>query len=756
MPILLPTIDDRRYRDLRDEVLARIPAHTPEYTNFNESDPGVTLIEAFAFLTENLLYRSNQIPERNRRKFLQLLGVPLQPATAARGLVTLNNERGSLAAVTLNHGLEINAGAVPFRTTLGLEVLPIEAQCFYKRAFTGDADRRQQLRAYYDQLYASFLLNPLQSELELYESVPFPQPGNAGLNLGQDTLDGSLWIALLTRVSDRPATNDDAGRQALRDEVRHQIANHTLSLGLVPVLAEAARQLLPGGPANPETQPLFAWEIPAPNFQKLNARVLHDVLTQPGIVQITLPADLGKWDALEPLEAGVGELPPPLDDTQLSDRLITWIRLRVEGPAQVKLLWAGINATLADQRAEVRNEQLPKGMGQPDQVIQLARQPVIPGSVRLSVTPTTQTREDVWAEIEDLTAAGPEIIAPDPRLQPGAPLPRNTPSQVYRLDAEAGRLTFGDGFRGARLPRDATVRADYAYSVGRAGNVNVGAIKTGAALPAGFKVNNPVRTWGGADAEQVSAGEKQIARFLQHRERLVTAEDFDTIARRTPGIEIGRLEVLPAYNPELGSNEPGDAPGAVTLLVIPQNDPANPEAPRPDRLFLNTLCAWLDQRRLVTTEVYLRGPDYRDIWVSVGINVVAGERSLAEVTQAVEQEIKRALAPLPAPAARECAEAFAGWPLRKAVNALELMAIVSRVPGVMLVNELLLGDRTLDNLPQLNLTGLQLPRLAGLSVTLGRAVPLAQLRNGTGGGTDTGTTGRPRRLPVPIAATQCK
>src|ERR1051325_1228526 len=91
MPLTIPTIDGRRYQDLVDEALARVPVHNPEWTNFNESDPGVTLVELFAFMTENLLYRANQIPERNRRKFLTLLGVPLQPGSAARRLGAFSN-----------------------------------------------------------------------------------------------------------------------------------------------------------------------------------------------------------------------------------------------------------------------------------------------------------------------------------------------------------------------------------------------------------------------------------------------------------------------------------------------------------------------------------------------------------------------------------------------------------------------------------------------------------------------------------------
>src|SRR4051794_7015042 len=122
MPLTIPTLDDRNYQQLRDEALARIPVHNPEWTNFNESDPGVTLVEVFAFLTENLLYRANQVPERDRRKFLTLLGLPLRPAASAKGLVAIRNERGPLATVTLNGDLEVRAGQVPFRTGRGLDV----------------------------------------------------------------------------------------------------------------------------------------------------------------------------------------------------------------------------------------------------------------------------------------------------------------------------------------------------------------------------------------------------------------------------------------------------------------------------------------------------------------------------------------------------------------------------------------------------------------------------------------------------------
>jgi hypothetical protein len=69
-------LDDRRYADLVEEARRLIVAYDPNWTNHNPSDPGVTLIELFAFLTETLLYRLDQVTEANQRKFLKLLRGP--------------------------------------------------------------------------------------------------------------------------------------------------------------------------------------------------------------------------------------------------------------------------------------------------------------------------------------------------------------------------------------------------------------------------------------------------------------------------------------------------------------------------------------------------------------------------------------------------------------------------------------------------------------------------------------------------------
>lgn len=80
MPLTLPNLDDRTYNELIDEARGLIPTYAPEWTNHNPSDPGITLLELFAFLTEQLLYRQNRITDANMYTFLKLLnGLEWQP-----------------------------------------------------------------------------------------------------------------------------------------------------------------------------------------------------------------------------------------------------------------------------------------------------------------------------------------------------------------------------------------------------------------------------------------------------------------------------------------------------------------------------------------------------------------------------------------------------------------------------------------------------------------------------------------------------
>ena len=85
MALISPILDNRSYEQLREELLRRIPVYTPEWTDHNETDPGIALLELFAYLGESLLYRFNQIPDTTKIEFLRLLGVRPRPARAGDG-----------------------------------------------------------------------------------------------------------------------------------------------------------------------------------------------------------------------------------------------------------------------------------------------------------------------------------------------------------------------------------------------------------------------------------------------------------------------------------------------------------------------------------------------------------------------------------------------------------------------------------------------------------------------------------------------
>src|SRR5260370_17213707 len=81
MALPVPNLDDRRFQDLVDDAKRLVQQRCPEWTDHNVSDPGVTLIETFAWMTDQVLYRLNRVPERNYIKFLELIGVGLFPPT---------------------------------------------------------------------------------------------------------------------------------------------------------------------------------------------------------------------------------------------------------------------------------------------------------------------------------------------------------------------------------------------------------------------------------------------------------------------------------------------------------------------------------------------------------------------------------------------------------------------------------------------------------------------------------------------------
>jgi hypothetical protein len=758
MPLSVPALDDRTYQQLVAEALRRIPVHNPAWNNFNDSDPGMTLLQLFAFMHESVLYRVNAFPERNRLKFLSLLGITLQPAAPATGLVTIQNERGPLTSATVPRNLEVRAGPIRFRTTSGLDVLPVEARVFSKHKLPEPrtSDEQAELDTY-RLLYEDLLESPSVSPA-FYATTPLapPDPGDPQppvLDIADETVDRCLWIALLARPKERV----DAARLA--------IAGKALTIGVMPALAPEGVTLRPGQEAPTTTVRRIDWEIARPPalgmlpsdpsgrtaaYAPLDVRTTVDVLAVPGLVEVVLPSTIEPlWQNLEPAEEGTGDFPPSLADTDLGDRVVTWLRLRVSAPGgaappQSRVSWLGINAATVEQRVPVTGEVLGVGTGEPDQTFVLANGPVIPSSVTLTVEDDRETPQR-WDPIDDLLAAAPEVKlsdAPPPLVLASGKGRRKSPAElvnVYLLDPESREVRFGDGAHGRRPQPGRRIVASYAYGGGRSGNVGVGAINRAPELPAGFKVANPLRTWGGADREDQASAERRIPSVVKHRDRLVSTDDFHDVTWRTPGVELGRVEILPLYDAE---DDREGIPGTVTVVVVPKVDLLHPDAPEPDQLFLQTVCRHLQPRRLVTTELFVRGPIYRDLYVSVGIQVLTGQET-GPVVEAVKQALRTFLSPLRGGRNGE------GWPLGGPVLAREIEAMVARVDGVRLIqDDALLGGPTGGATLQFELRSLELPRLAGLSVQIGAPLGLDALRTAP-------PTTAANSVPLPVVPDRC-
>lgn len=647
MPLPTPILDDRSWQQLRDELVRRIPVYTPEWTDHNPSDPGITLLELFAFLGENLLFRFNQIPEATRLEFLRLLQVPLRPACPARAMLGFTLTAATEVLVPI--GSEAKAGSLPFETDDEVVVWPLAARAVARLASAKPEEGTDA------EVYAGVAIDAREIDedraafytTEVLAGDP-AAPGFEAVDFGA-TVDGILWVAVLRTDAADVARMEDA----------------VLNVGFIPdpvILSMSEVDPCPGAGASLPTDEVV-WEISTPELRGTEPiyrplTVVGDTtrgLAQQGVVRLRLPHDPTTWGlpAVEEALAGTGDHPPVLEDEELAADLLCWLRAyrRRSDRRLGSVLWVGVNAAEVTQVRSATPELLGTGDGGANQSYSLVHAPVVAGSLALEVEEAGGWTP--WTEVDDFTGA-------------------HRDDRVYTLDRDAAEVVFGDGTRG-RVPQIGDRVRARAYKHGGGAHGNVAAKAITRASVGGVKCSNPRPAYGGADAEEVSDALDRIPGELRRRDRAVTAGDFRELALATPGANVGRAEVLPLFHPPTLEEE---AAGVVTVVVWPADDPKRPNAPMPDRDLLRRVCAWLDERRLVTTELYVVPPTYRRVAVSVGVHVRPGF-GVEAVRAWVELVVRQYLAPLP-----PYGPGGAGWPLGRRVFGPELEAAALQVEGV--------------------------------------------------------------------------
>jgi hypothetical protein len=169
----------------------------------------------------------------------------------------------------------------------------------------------------------------------------------------------------------------------------------------------------------------------------------------------------------------------------------------------------------------------------------------------------------------------------------------------------------------------------------------------------------------------------------------------------------------------------------------------------PDRLFLRRVCDHLEPRRLITTEIHVRGPTYVGISVSAGLRIREGHFR-DTVINAARRRLEEYLSALPPGGPdRE------GWPLNRRLMKRDLEAVITRVSGVEFVESMEMGVGEMLHIEDYHLSGLKLPMLVTLSMREGEAESLSSILGPPSTGQPTERPAEVRPLPVPVTKATC-
>jgi predicted phage baseplate assembly protein len=609
MPLPAPHLDDRRFQQLVDDAKRFVQQRCPEWTDHNVSDPGVTLIEAFAHMTDQLLYRVNRVPEKSYLAFLDLLGITLFPPAAAGTRVTFWLSAPQPTPVMLHEGTEVATDrseteeALVFATTADLTVHP----CELVHLLTQEEGGRPVERT---------------GEILHGQGVPCfaaaPVPGD------------SVLVGLSAAVPDCV--------------VVLRMDSSVEGVGVDP------------------RQPPLRWEA----------------------------YDGAEWRPCEVDEDGTGGLNRPGDvvvhvpgghaRAALAGRRAGWLRCRVV-PAEPGQPFYSASPTVRGAEAftiggtarvlhaeTVDREILGRSEGTPGQRFAVGRPPVLLGADPFVVEVSDDDGWQEWTRVESFGDAGPG-------------------RRCVRLDPATGEVAFGPAVRepdgslrhyGAVPPKGAHIRVRrYRTGGGRRGNVARGALTVlRTSLPYVSRVENREAASGGVDGETLESARLRAPLHLRAQDRAVTAADYELIARRSAP-SAARIRCVPAGD--------GAEAGGVRVLVVPAVVAEAGHRLRFEQLvppdeMLSGIAAHLETRRTVGARLLVQPPYYQGVTVVARLTAAPGTAAGLLRERGLDA-LYRHLNPVTGGPDGD------GWPFGRPVQTGEAYAVLQRVSGVELVDD---------------------------------------------------------------------
>jgi predicted phage baseplate assembly protein len=631
VPLEAPQLDNRKFEDLLREAQLRIPRYAPEWTDFNESDPGITLVQLFAWLTEMMLYRMNRVPERNYIKFLQLIGLELQPAQPATAHLTISAKQGAPEVRSVPRRAQVQAQPLEgepliFETLEGLDLIRVPLEDL--QVFDGAAATKV-------------------SELNKSQSTPFPPFGWI------PQVGSALYLGF---TPEQPAAT---ARQFPR-QMRFRV--------FLPAESQAGQPVSCNEQSDAPTPPVeLVWEYRPQSdptrWRRLNVFKDETVaFTREGYILVEGPRDPAAT-------TGVEKVPESR----------YWLRVRLAkgsypaGRAPV-IDFIRPNTVEAENLSTIRDELMGTSEGLPDQTFTFVKRPVQRDPLQV-VTVQRVGQEEIeesWQCVDDFLASGPE-------------------DKHFVLNATRGEITFGNGERGLIPPADTEILARlYRYGGGTAGNVGLGTEWTLRSPVKGTdKVIGERPATGGRDEQKVEELTDIAPRIMRSRDRAITADDFAALASQAG--EVRKASAIPLAHPD----HPGvEIAGAVTVVIVPDAD-IQDRSPKPSADLISRVCQFLDARRLLTTELYVKGPEYKQIKVEARVEAnpyAAFDTVALNVINAINtylDPLGRTFADAPAgdakPPSSTSSSSSGGWAFGRDLFPTNLYSVILRVEDVVAV-----------------------------------------------------------------------
>ncbi|MDX2100863.1 MAG: putative baseplate assembly protein [Leptolyngbyaceae cyanobacterium bins.59] len=661
-------LDDRTFKDLVDECLLRIPRYCPEWTHHNPSDPGITIIELFAWLTDQMLLRFNQVPRRNYVAFLELLGVRLQPPAPAHTVLAFY--------LTRPQDLLRSIPPIPAGTEVATERTETELAIIFS------TDRE-------------LLLGVPRIRHFLTEENAGPQPQQV-----RDRLT-NLWVA------------DPVGRWIGRQQPVFQLmpqandcfylvfdSNEPLEGAILSLTLEGESAGSTGINPNRPPRQWEAWD--GTQWQGILLKESDDGTRGFSFDDVERRGLAGLSEADITLH-----LPLSWPGTTFAGYTGRWLRCRCQQSTterfsrspQLTTLYAQAigGRTGARQCSRILNELVGESTGTPGQTFYLQSQGILEREEAeyLQVTPPGELPQR-WQEVENFADSGPSdrhytldsrtgriqfgpLIREPKHLQEEVQLRRQVQWQGQALEsAQLNRVETLEQQYGAVPPRGSLLHMlSYRTGGGDRGNVPRNALRIlKTALPYIRQVTNHDPGRDGANEETLEEAVLRVPRLLRTRDRAVTAEDYETLT-----LQASRA-VGHAYCPKM---QPGSPPGVVTVYVVPRISVAHWERGAPPESFALTpmlqaeIERFLEERRMLGTQVRLKPPNYVGVSVQAVLGVEPDYR-LGINREDLQRQLTRALYQLlnPLTGGRN----GRGWGLGVTLYQSDIVALFQRTPGV--------------------------------------------------------------------------